>query len=120
MNDEQFSTIVLNITYFALVQTLLESEQVMDIPVAQRMERQASLAKEHKEEYQAAIERAIALDVPLACSPSYGTFQEMDKGENSTRTQDCSLTSPERQESRDNLARVISDTDELRKSRLEK
>lgn len=86
MNDEQFSTIVLNITYFALVQTLLESEQAMDIPVAQRMERQKSLAKEHKEEHRAAIERAIALDVPLAYPPSYGTFQEMEKGENSTRT----------------------------------
>ncbi|XP_022865789.1 uncharacterized protein LOC111385613 isoform X3 [Olea europaea var. sylvestris] len=66
--------------------TLLESEQVMDIPVAQRMERQKSLAKEHKEEHRAAIERAIALDVPLAYPPSYGTFQEMEKGENSTRT----------------------------------
>ncbi|KAL3622099.1 hypothetical protein CASFOL_033510 [Castilleja foliolosa] len=64
---------------------MLEKERFTSIPPAQRMERQASLAKEHNEEYKAALERAIALYVPHAYSPpSYGTFQETDKGQNSS------------------------------------
>ncbi|KAL0425991.1 UNVERIFIED_CONTAM: hypothetical protein Sradi_1133900 [Sesamum radiatum] len=59
------------------------------IPPAQRMERQASLVKEHMEEHRAAIERAVALDVPHAYSPSYGTFHEMEKGENSSAAQEA-------------------------------
>lgn len=67
-----------------LVQCMLEKERVMGIPPAQKMERQASIAKEHREEHRAALERAVALDIPHAHSPSYGTFQEMEKGENSS------------------------------------
>ncbi|KAL6569501.1 hypothetical protein OROMI_014015 [Orobanche minor] len=69
--------------------SMLEKERIMGIPRARRMERQASIAKEHEEEYKAAIERAIALDVPHADPPpSYGTFQETETGQNSS-------TSPE-------------------------
>ncbi|GFP92999.1 sn1-specific diacylglycerol lipase alpha [Phtheirospermum japonicum] len=65
--------------------SMLEKERITSIPPAQRMERQASLAKEHNEEYKAALERAIALYVPHAYSPpSYGTFQETEKGQNSS------------------------------------
>ncbi|KAL3622090.1 hypothetical protein CASFOL_033501 [Castilleja foliolosa] len=64
---------------------MLEKERITSIPPAQRMERQASLAKEHNEEYKAALERAIALYVYHAYSPpSYGTFQETEKGQNSS------------------------------------
>ncbi|KAK6162341.1 hypothetical protein DH2020_002182 [Rehmannia glutinosa] len=64
--------------------SMLEKERIMGIPPAQRMERQVSLAKEHMEEHRAAIERAVALDIPHAYSPpSYGTFQELEKGQNS-------------------------------------
>lgn len=66
----------------SLVQSLMNKEGVMDVPPTQRMQRQDSLAK-HMEEYRAAIERAVALDIPHAYSPSYGTFQESDKGQNS-------------------------------------
>ncbi|KAL0379523.1 UNVERIFIED_CONTAM: hypothetical protein Sangu_0016600 [Sesamum angustifolium] len=69
--------------------SLLEKERIMGIPPAQRMERQASLVKEHMEEHRAAIERAVALDVPHAYSPSYGTFHEMEKGENSSAAQEA-------------------------------
>lgn len=64
----------------------------MGIPPAQKMERQSTIAKEHMEEYKAAIQRAVALDIPIAYSPSsygtfspssYGTFQEIEKGQNS-------------------------------------
>lgn len=63
---------------------MLEKERIMGIPPAQRMERQASLAKEHMEEHRAAIERAVAFNIPHAYSPSYGTFHEMEKGQNSS------------------------------------
>lgn len=48
------------------------------------MESHESLAREHSEEYQATLKRAIAFDIPQAYSPySYGTFHEMDAGEDS-------------------------------------
>ena len=52
----------------------------MEIPTKQRMERQKTLAKEHTEEYKAALQRAVTLAVPHAYSPSpYGTFDEQDE-----------------------------------------
>lgn len=74
-----------------LVQFMIKKERVMGIPPAQKMERQASIAKEHREEYRAALERAIALDIPHAHSPSYGTFREMEEGENSSTPRDSSF-----------------------------
>ncbi|KAL3517162.1 hypothetical protein ACH5RR_024064 [Cinchona calisaya] len=82
---------------------LLEKEHLMDIPTEQRMERQASIAKEHKEEHRAALQRAVALDVPQVDSPSYGTFHEIEEGENSDRTE-ISLESSDRRKSWDELA----------------
>ncbi|RDY07900.1 Sn1-specific diacylglycerol lipase alpha, partial [Mucuna pruriens] len=62
-------------------------DEHMKIPAEQRMERQESLAREHSEEYHAALQRAVALDIPQAYSPSlYGTFHEMDVGEDSARS----------------------------------
>ncbi|KAJ9681480.1 hypothetical protein PVL29_020379 [Vitis rotundifolia] len=61
---------------------MLEKDRIMEIPAKQRMERLESVAREHTEEYKAALKRAAALDVPQAYSPSaYGTFSEMGKGE---------------------------------------
>lgn len=66
---------------------MLENDQHMEIPAEQRMERQESLAREHSEEYQAALKRAVALDIPQAYSPSsYGTFHELEAGEDSGRS----------------------------------
>lgn len=54
----------------------------MEIPVKQKMERQQTLAKEHGEEYAAALQRAVKLAVPHAVLPSqYGTFQDSSDGE---------------------------------------
>ncbi|XP_047336413.1 uncharacterized protein LOC124939988 [Impatiens glandulifera] len=65
---------------------MVEKEGGMEIPAVQRMERQASIVREHGEEYQAALARAAALDLLLShhlssfssSSPSstttYGTF----------------------------------------------
>lgn len=61
---------------------MLEKDQIMEIPAKQRMERLESVAREHTEEYKAALKRAAALDIPQAYSPSaYGTFSEMGEGE---------------------------------------
>lgn len=76
--------------WLLLVQCMMEKERVMSIPAAQRMERQVSLAKEHRDEYRAALERAVALDIPRAHSPSYGTFKDMEEGQNSSIPSDSS------------------------------
>ncbi|XVF09895.1 hypothetical protein REPUB_Repub07fG0136400 [Reevesia pubescens] len=66
---------------------MLEKDRIMEIPPKQRMERQETLAREHSEEYKAALERAVTLSVPHAYSPSrYGTFEESEDGENSHKS----------------------------------
>ena len=63
---------------------MLEKDQIMEIPTSQRMERQQTLAKEHSEEYRAALQRAVTLSVPHAYTPfQYGTF---DEGDNSSES----------------------------------
>ncbi|KAM7276934.1 hypothetical protein ACFE04_018800 [Oxalis oulophora] len=63
---------------------MLEKDRNMNIPVKQRMERQKSVVEEHSEEYKAALERVVALEIPQAFSPSsYGTFLEKGEAETS-------------------------------------
>ncbi|KAB1204840.1 hypothetical protein CJ030_MR7G015327 [Morella rubra] len=65
---------------------MLEKDGSMEIPAKQRMERQETLAREHTQEYKAALQRAVTLAVPHAYSPSqYGTFDEQEGGEHSDR-----------------------------------
>lgn len=77
---------------------MLEKDRQMEIPVQQKMERHESLARERTEAYRAALQRAVALDIPQAYSPSsYGTFHEMDAGEDSgTSTGKVSSLSPKK------------------------
>ncbi|CAH1445548.1 unnamed protein product [Lactuca virosa] len=64
------------------LELMLEEDPIMEIPVKQKMERQETLAKEHGEEYAAALQRAVKLAVPHAVLPSqYGTFQDSSDGE---------------------------------------
>ncbi|KAG6753529.1 hypothetical protein POTOM_043599 [Populus tomentosa] len=66
---------------------MVEKDHIMEIPAEQRMERQETLAREHSEEYRAALQRAVTLSVPHAYSPSkYGTFDEVEEGEDSHRS----------------------------------
>lgn len=66
-----------------------DKDQHMEIPAEQRMERHETIAREHSEEYHAALQRAVALDIPQAYSPStYGTFHEIDVGEDPGRSSD--------------------------------
>ncbi|KAL0403151.1 UNVERIFIED_CONTAM: hypothetical protein Sradi_1955900 [Sesamum radiatum] len=61
------------------LQLMREEDHVLEIPAKQRMERQKTLAKEHREEHEAALHRAVTLAVPHAFLPSqYGTFAEKD------------------------------------------
>lgn len=67
---------------------MLEKDPIMEIPAKQKMERQQTLAKEHGEEYAAALQRAVKLAVPHAVLPSqYGTFQDSEEssGESSRK-----------------------------------
>ncbi|XP_057495729.1 uncharacterized protein LOC130780735 isoform X2 [Actinidia eriantha] len=78
---------------------MMDKERIMVIPPHQRMERQASLAREHSEEYKPALQRTVALDVPQAYSPSsYGTFHEIEEGSySSSRSQkESPIMSPNR------------------------
>ncbi|KAK4379251.1 hypothetical protein RND71_001113 [Anisodus tanguticus] len=83
-----------------------QSTESMNIPVQQRMERQASIAKEHMEEHKAALQRAVALDVPQAYSPSaYGTFRDMEEGQDFGKPGESSLAIfKKRRQSWDDLA----------------
>lgn len=95
----------------------MEKERVMEIPPQQRMERQAFLAKEHGEEYKAALQKAVALDVPQAYSPStYGTFREIEEGgdhDSSGSQRESPFTSPnQRKESWDDFVDRLFDIDE--------
>ncbi|KAK3220693.1 hypothetical protein Dsin_014663 [Dipteronia sinensis] len=60
-----------------------DKDHSMEIPEKQRMERQETLQREHTQEYNAALQRAVTLSVPHAFAPSqYGTFDE-EEGDSS-------------------------------------
>ncbi|CAA0834353.1 alpha/beta-Hydrolases superfamily protein [Striga hermonthica] len=76
------------------LELMQEKDDTLEIPAKQRMERQESLAKEHVEEYRAALRRAVTLAVPHAFSPSkYGTFDETDDEDSQHSGGDCSIGS---------------------------
>nr|POE84214.1 hypothetical protein CFP56_72577 [Quercus suber] len=90
-----------------------EKDKIMAIPIKQRMKRQESLAREHSQEYKAALQRAIALDIPEAFSPhTYGTFHEMEGGENSGKSNEEILSSDRRRESWDGFVERLFDEDD--------
>ncbi|KAK6920129.1 Fungal lipase-like domain [Dillenia turbinata] len=73
---------------------MLERDRVMDIPPKQKMLRQQSVAREHSKEYKAALQRAVALEISQAYSPStYGTFYDLEEGVNSSRLECRCITS---------------------------
>ncbi|XP_021281300.1 uncharacterized protein LOC110414434 isoform X2 [Herrania umbratica] len=93
---------------------MVEKDEIMQIPAKQKMERQESLAREHSEEHKAAMQRAVALDIPQAYSPlSYGTFHEMEEAEFSGRSSEVSeLPSRKRRESWDEFVERLFEVDE--------
>lgn len=81
---------------------MMENDKALEIPVQQRMQRQASVERGHGEEYKAALERAAALEIPDESLPlSYGTFSELEEGENSSQSiEDESVASSTKQRDR--------------------
>ncbi|CAL9776199.1 unnamed protein product [Musa acuminata subsp. burmannicoides] len=60
---------------------MLEKERLMVIPPKPRMERQKTIDREHSEEHEAALRRAVIMAVPDAYLPStYGTFNDESTG----------------------------------------
>ncbi|KAJ8752783.1 hypothetical protein K2173_008518 [Erythroxylum novogranatense] len=89
---------------------MLEKDSITEIPVKQKMERQETLAREHTQEYQAALQRAVTLSVPHACTPSqYGTFVEQEDGGNSHRSSAGSFldSSSQQSQTKDNWDELI-------------
>ncbi|CAK9185041.1 unnamed protein product [Ilex paraguariensis] len=88
---------------------LHEKNNIMEIPAKQKMERQETLAREHSEEYKAALQRAVTLNVPHAYSPSpYGTFNDQEEGEDSHKSSsDTSTGSSKRSKKRESWNELI-------------
>ncbi|KAE8662137.1 hypothetical protein F3Y22_tig00113719pilonHSYRG00085 [Hibiscus syriacus] len=98
---------------------MLEKDRIMEIPGKQRMERQETLAKEHIQEYRAALQRAVSLSIPHAYSPSkYGTFDESEEGDNSYKSSsESSFGSSSRSKNKESWNELIEglfDKDESR------
>lgn len=106
----------MSIRLFCEMQLMQEKNHTLEIPARQRMERQQSLSKEHSQEYQAALRRAVTLAVPHAFSPSqYGTFDERDDVDSQQSIGDCSTGSSVQSKSRvswDELIERLFERDE--------
>ncbi|KAK3017611.1 hypothetical protein RJ639_004845 [Escallonia herrerae] len=91
------------------LELMLEEDHIMEIPAKQKMERQETLAREHSEEYKAALRRAVTLSVPHAYSPSpYGTFEEQEEREHSNRPSgDSSTGSSKKSKTRESWDELI-------------
>lgn len=96
---------------------MFEKDHIMEIPVKQRMERQETIVKEHREEYKAALKRAVTLDVPHAYAPSqYGTFDEQEEGQDPYKSDGASSAGSSKREKKseswDVLIERLFDKDE--------
>ena len=90
---------------------MVEKDDITEIPAKQRMERQETLAREHREEYRAALQRAVTLPVPHAYSSSkYGTFNEM--ADSHRWSGESSFGSSKTRENWDELIERLFDKDE--------
>lgn len=101
-----------------------EDDKVMEIPPQQKMERQNTIAREHSEEYKAALQRAVTLAVPHAyvLSP-YGTFSQTDEGEEESpgsSGRSSSGSSRRKKETWDELIERLYDKDDSRHAALKK
>ncbi|KAH6804563.1 alpha/beta-Hydrolases superfamily protein [Perilla frutescens var. frutescens] len=90
------------------LELMLEKDHTLAIPAQQRMERQESLTKDHSNEYQAALRRAVSLAVPHAFSPSqYGTFDERDDADSPHSIGDSSTGSSAKSKSQESWDELI-------------
>ncbi|XP_073310207.1 uncharacterized protein [Primulina huaijiensis] len=90
------------------LELMQEKDHALESPEKQRMERQETLEKEHSEEYNAALRRAVSLSVPHAFSPSrYGTFDQTSDEESHKSLGDSSRGSSTRSRGRENWDELI-------------
>lgn len=98
-----------------------KDDKIMEIPPQQKMERQQTLAREHSEEYKAALQRAVTLAVPHAYAISpYGTFSQTDEGEEEKSPASSGGSSRRRKETWDELIERLYDKDDSRHTVLKK
>ncbi|KAK6117622.1 hypothetical protein DH2020_048637 [Rehmannia glutinosa] len=68
------------------VELMRDKDHMLEIPAKQKMERQKTIAKEHRDEHKAALHKAVTLAVPHAFSPfEYGTFDEKDDDDDESK-----------------------------------
>ncbi|XP_022972992.1 uncharacterized protein LOC111471517 [Cucurbita maxima] len=105
------------------LELMLEDNKVMGIPPQQKMERQNTLAREHTEEYKAALQRAVTLAVPHAYTLSpYGTFSETVEGEEEKEEESPASSGGslrKRKETWDELIERLYDKDDSRHDKNE-
>lgn len=106
---------------FCQFQLMRKDDKIMEIPPQQKMERQQTLAREHSEEYKAALQRAVTLAVPHAYAISpYGTFSQTDEGEEEKSPASSGGSSRRRKETWDELIERLYDKDDSRHTVLKK
>lgn len=100
------------------LELMREEDDVMEIPPKQKMERQETLAREHNQEYKAALYRAASLSVPDSYSSHYGTFEEPEDetehsdGSYQEKSPGESSTGNKKKETWDELVARLFDKDE--------
>ncbi|KAA0043467.1 hypothetical protein IC582_022149 [Cucumis melo] len=103
------------------LELMRKDDKIMEIPPQQKMERQQTLAREHSEEYKAALQRAVTLAVPHAYAISpYGTFSQTDEGEEEKSPASSGGSSRRRKETWDELIERLYDKDDSRHTVLKK
>ncbi|XP_022995690.1 uncharacterized protein LOC111491150 [Cucurbita maxima] len=100
-----------------------KDDKALQIPPQQKMERQETLAREHSEEYKAALQRAVTLAVPHAYALApYGTFGQTDDGEEEEESPGSSGggSSRRKKETWNELIERLYDKDDSRSAVLKK
>lgn len=103
------------------LELMQEKDESLVVPPKQKMERQKTLVKEHREEHNAALRRAVSLAVPHAFQPSeYGTFGDGDGDGSNHAAGDSSSTKSQTKESWDDLIERLFERDDSGRMQLKK
>lgn len=90
------------------MQLMQEKDESLAVPPKQKMERQMTMEKEHREEHSAALRRAVTLAVPHAFPPSrYGTFDEGDGDDSNHSSGDSSQGSSTKTKTKESWDELI-------------
>lgn len=90
------------------LELMQEKDESLAVPPKQKMERQMTMEKEHREEHSAALRRAVTLAVPHAFPPSrYGTFDEGDDDDSNHSSGDSSQGSSTKTKTKESWDELI-------------